>query len=283
MSEKTTKTLLESWDVNLERWRFQSILGIRKIVWFYCVICVLLTLPTGIIGQVLANVLTPRVSNILVQTKQISHPVFTIEPDDAVQYEGNKRGFFATVSNQSSTVNTGIGYSRWVYRFALYDINGKALITGRNTSFLLPEDTTYIVGPVTDEQGLKFEINTVKEASTPVEFALATSNLVEIPRVFVTNTVKPETSVDNPNTVQIKFSIENTSVYNIKETECIFIIRDRDSKIIGIGRYITENLASKEIREVNLQYPKPTLGNSDQLEVKTSINYLDPENLVLQI
>jgi hypothetical protein len=274
--------LLDSLDYRLEKWKYQSLLGIRKIVWLYTVIAILALFPMMSIGRLIANTVILKPAAVPVTPYSSEAPKFKIEPATALSY-GDKRGFYARVSNKIDDQRKNIGYYPWVYRYAIKDINGKTVVEGTTTSYLLPNADTYIIGPVTDQPGISFEIITDTTRSVAQKFDISRTKLLEIPTVKATNTQTPTPVDNNPNLTKVQFSINNTSNYTINSVDCIFIIRNPDGQIVGIGKYTADDLKKKEIREVSLSYPAPVLGTSATLEVLPQVNYLNEENLKLVV
>ena len=164
--------LLDSLDYRLEKWRYQSFLGIRKIVWMYVGIALLALFPAMSVGRLVSNIVISKNTPITIIPYSTDVPNFRIEPATALSY-GNKRGFYARVSNKVDDTKKTIGYNPWVYRYSIKDINGTTLVEGTNSSYLLPNSDTYVVGPVTDQPGIKFEIVTDTTRSIPQKFDIS--------------------------------------------------------------------------------------------------------------
>lgn len=275
--------LLDSFDYRLEKWRYESFLGLRKIVWLYVGIGLLALFPAYGAGRFVANIVTTRNTTPIAQPFVTDSPNFRIETPAALSYGNNLRGFYARVSNKIDDQRKNIGYNPWVYRYEITDINNTVIESGQTTSYLLPNSDSYIVGPVIRQSGINFKIITDTSRSIATKFELASSNLLEIPIVTVVNSSKPTPSNTNPQLVDIKFSIQNQSLYSLRNVDCTFIIRNPDGQIIGIGKFAATNLAKEEIREISFSYPAPNLGTNATLEVLPQVNYLDEENLKLLI
>lgn len=275
--------LLDSFDYRLEKWRYESFLGLRKIVWLYISIALLAVFPAFSTGRFVANLVTARSEQPKVQPFVTDSPNFRIETPSALSYGNNLRGFYARVSNRIDDSRRNIGYSPWVYRYEITDINNTVIESGQATTYLLPNSDSYIIGPVIRQAGINFKITTDTTRSVATKFDLASSRLLEIPIVTVANSARPVINSDNPQLLDIRFSIQNQSLYSIRAVDCIFIIRNPDGQIIGIGKFIAANLNKNEIREIALSYPAPNLGTNASLEVLPQVNYLDEENLKLVI
>jgi hypothetical protein len=275
-------SILDSLDFRIEKWKYQSFIGIRKIIWFYTGITILALFPIFSLSKLVATLFTPRGTIPFVTPYSSQAPNFKIEPATALSY-GTKRGFYAKISNKIDDTRKTIGYYPWVYRYAIKDINGKTVVEGTGESFLLPNSDSYIIGPVTDQPGISFEITTDVTRSTAQKFDIAQSKLLELPSVRATNNQAPTPVENNPNLTKVQFTIVNDSIYQLGQVDCIFLIRNPDGQIIGIGKYTAENLKKKEIREVSFSYPAPVLGTTSTLEVIPQVNYLNEENLKLVI
>lgn len=274
--------LLDSVDYRIERWRYQSLLGVRKIIWMYAFLGLLAFFPAYSFGKLAASTTHLSTKAIKINPKITTSPKFRIEPATALSY-GNQRGFYAKISNKVDDSVKNIGYFPWVYRYKISDINGVPIAEGTNTSYLLPNADTYVIAPVTNEKGINLAITTDTERSVPVKFDLAQSKLLEIPTVAVTNNPDPTLLSDNPKLMNIRFSVSNTSTYHIRTTDCIFLLRNPDGQVIGIGRYTVPDLKKNEVREVIFTYPTPDLGTTVSIEVIPQVNYLDEENLKLTV
>lgn len=273
--------LLDSFDFRLQKWRYQSVLGVKKIVWFYVAVALLALIPSSGIGNVVASVVLPKPNPVVVNPLITDAPNFRIDPSTALSYANNKRGFFVRVSNRIDDRLRNIGYYPWVYRYAIKDINGRTVNQGSATSYLLPNSDAYVVGPIISEQGISFEVSTDTTKSVAMRFDLAQSTLQEIPSIQTSNSSFSVNS--NPSLLDISFTLNNSSRYDIGRVDCTFILRNVDQQIIGIGRYSAENMKKSEIRQVKLTYPSPNLGTNTTLEVIPQVNYLDDENIKLNV
>lgn len=276
-------SVLNSFEYVLERWRYQSFLGLRKIIWFYTILGLLSLFPAFITGTLIGSFFVAKTSSVAVTKLFTERPNFKLEASTALSYTGDKRGFYAKVSNKIDDTRKTIGYDPWVYKYTISDSTGKVVDQGSHTSYLLPNADSYIVGPVISGKGIKFDVTTDLENSVPTKFDLASSKLPEIPVIKVSNTSNPELVPDHPELVKIKFSLNNQSYYTIGTVDCTFIIRNVDNQIIGIGTYAVNNLVRQTIRTVEFNYPAPTLGTNTTLEVYPQFNYLNEENLKLQL
>jgi len=274
--------LIDSFDYELEKWKYQSIFGVRKIVLFYTAIALVALLPAYGAGNLIASTVLPRTTPPTVTQLVTAQPRFTVEPASVLSYAGNKRGFFVRVSNRSDEQLRTIGYKPWIYNYVIRDINNVVVRQGTNSSYLLPNSDTYVIGPIITEPGISFEINTDTTRSVATRFELAQSNLQEIPIIETSNS-SFQVSTTNPNLLDIRFTLNNTSQYDIRSVDCIFLLRNVDRQIIGIGKFVAEKVNKKEIRQVALTYPAPNLGTNTTLEVIPQINYLDEENIKLNV
>lgn len=261
----------------LERWRAESLFGLKKIVWLFIVITLILLLPSYWVGKFVGNNMTPTKSAIDTVNLSLDAPDYTIQDNTTVTYEDGSRGYYARINNKNSNTNTG--YMPWIYSYSIYDSTGKKITDGNVTTYLAPNSEMYIIGPITREAGLKFEINTDAANSKIVKYDKPSILAGIQSNIKVTNVQSPEERTDDPNLINIAFTVANNSNYNIKKVELVFNIKNKDQKIIGIGKYTVSDFAAGTQRDINLTHPKPRQGTNLVVEVIPYVNYMDSNNL----
>ena len=262
----------------LTKWRYQPIFGLKKILWLIIAITVLLTPIAYWTTNLAVKAATRPQFEDIVQQITIPHPELSIQyPSNpsTLSYENNKRGFYAAVTNKQ---DVNIGYNPWVYDYKILDASNRVVEEGTRSSYLLPNERTYVTGPITNAQGLTFEVETNLEKSVPVEFILENSDLTALPQIKVVN--RSFNDLDNDEHVNINFSLSNDTLYDLNKIDAYFLLYNKDDRIIGIGRFKVESMPKGQIEEVNITFPKPSdgLGTINFLEVLPVVNYMDNEN-----
>lgn len=277
--------ILDSLQYKIEKSRAEVVFGLKRIVWWLLILSLLLMVPAFFLGKISAKILINKNLNYPAINKiSTLKPDLTIGPSNTLSYSDNNRGYYLKVSNKNgkSDAKKDVGYYPWVYDYVIKNAAGKEVETTQVVSYLLPNHEKYVIGPVSRDSGLKFEIRTNEEKSVPVRFNLQESPYPELPKIDVINSsIKNDSRTKD--LVEISFIIKNQSNYLIKKVDNYFVIRNMDNRIIGVGRYTSDDLDALEQRTISLKYPNPNLGSNTTLEVIPEYNFMDQENLVLRV
>jgi hypothetical protein len=277
-------TILDSSQFKYEKARAELLWGLKKIVWVFMILTLVLIVPAYYAGTSAANsFISADKEKPLVNQISTVLPEYSIDRANILAYNDGKRGYYVKVSNKITRdpIKRDVGYFPWVYDYTIKDSSGTILETTQKVSYLLPNQDTYVIGPISKDAGLQFEIKTNEEKSVPRRFNLKSSQFTELPSVTIVSKAITKVKKDNPNLVDIGFTIRNNSNYDIKSVDNFFLLRSVDAKIIGVGRYTTDNLKANSQQEIALAYPNPNLGTNTSIEVSPQYNYLDQENVVL--
>jgi hypothetical protein len=269
----------DTFEYRLEKWRIEEIFGLKKIVWMITIVLIVLTIPMYLLGRLLANTLT--IFNPTTSSVQINKGKFPILEQEQVQiftYSDGSRNYIQKINNKNSTNSFNTGISPWIYSFATKNANGETIDSGSSSYYILPNVDNYIVGDFNTSGGINFEVTTNTELSTPVNY----TDTSELPVLNVSNILNPREIVST-NFIELGFSVLNSSSYKIKNIDCIYLMRNVDSQVIGAGKYTIDELDSKDSKTVKLKYPNPDLGTKTSLEVITQYNYLNPDTLTISL
>ena len=277
-------TVLDSTQFKFEKARAELFWGLKKIVWLFIIVVIVAIVPIYFAGVAAADAFVPRDSS-KPQINEIStiRPDYKIDSANVLTYNDGKRGYYVKISNKitNDPIKRDIGYFPWVYDYTIRDSSGTILETTQKVSYLLPNQEMYVIGPISKDPGLQFEVKTNEQKSVPRRFSVKNSPYTTLPVLTVVNKAITKVKKDNSNLVDIGFTVQNTSNYDIKTVDNFFILRSVDSKIIGVGQYTTDNLKANSQQEINLAYPNPNLGTNTSIELIPLYNYLDQENVVL--
>lgn len=207
------------------------------------------------------------------EIKTLAYPVilkkvFFLDP------EGN--AFDAAI--QLKNPNSNWGLRAFNYQIDFKDSSGHTLpgsLFGK--SFLMPNTTQWLMETAkfapAETKEIELKINT-----STLEWSKVRSYVMEDKFVIRDQHFRLLT----PPAVgyaELTGRIENKSPFNVKDVEIQGILYDRDKRIISFGRTTLFSLASKEVREFRIFWPKKFLNRNPvaDFEVLVKINFLTDE------
>lgn len=258
----------------VEEMKLRTFWGVRKIVWIFIIIFVLLWIPAYLTGKGLADLYyKPKIKDInIVVQKDIKYPEYYVGDTEVLLLGNNQRDLYVKVSNK---LTTDVGYSPWVYTYQLTDKLGTVLKEDVINSYLLPNNEKYIIVTTDDANAAKINIINNRESSFPVEYDENYTKFSDLPEIKIYNK-KAEDNILDSNYLDLSCQIRNDSDTLIKKVEVLFIMRDKLQEIIGITKIVVPKLDAGEQKDVVFKnYPKPTFKEVSILDIRTSYNYLD--------
>ena len=144
------------------------------------------------------------------------------------------------------------------YKFNLYDSSDNLIVSKKGKSYILPEETKYII-----EQKVLAE-----DKISRVELEIESVNWKEFK-----DYQSLELLIKNPdlrqseNSGQLSATLENRSNYDLDEVELYAVLFDKDSNVIGVGKTKVESVLSKENRYFEIIW----LGQNNVLVEKSNI------------
>lgn len=145
--------------------------------------------------------------------------------------------------------NINAGASNLDYVFKLYDKQGLLLKERRGRTFA-PANKVMAI--------FETEIATGNLIPDRVEFSFATQ-AVWLKQDSVESALSvSQTIMSRVDTApRLTFTLQNKTIKDIKQIEAIGIVYNADGNTVAFSKTIVDNLLGREIREVNLNWPKP--------------------------
>ncbi|NJL97033.1 hypothetical protein HC766_01805 [Candidatus Gracilibacteria bacterium] len=262
-----------TWQTRIERWSLYFQGGVRRAVLIFLGISILLLTPSYFFGQFSSYLFgkTWIDDNNTVNTKELVINDFEVSDTQIVELANNQKELYVSVNNKN---NPTIGFAPWVYTVQILDDEGSIISQKTNNSYILPEENTFVVVRSENNEGSK--INLITEPSTnPVKYN-PNNNKLKKPNVKILNQ-RIINEKDNENLI-IQGTFLNEDLVEIKTVNVLFIIRDNRESVIGIGTYSFNGFGPKSQRSFELEYPKPANRDPKILDLRWSVNYLDPNS-----
>lgn len=256
--------------------------GVRRSILVFLGIGLILLAPSYFLGQLVSTAwsnsdLNPsKIENKqIVNQKLILENNFSIDRSQLVPLINEETVLYTTINNRSNSV---IGYWPFVYRLQVLDNKGTIIQEKIESSYLLPGEVSYIIANPGNNQGTRLVVSPEPE-SNPVLFNPFGSTLKDRVNIQVRNnsvTEKPNTDL-----LEIRAILKNVDLVEIKALNILYIIRDSRDRVVGIGKYKIDYLAPGTEKEFFLTYPKPKFRRANRLDIRTFVNYLDKNSVVL--
>jgi hypothetical protein len=252
--------------------------GVRRSVLIFAGICLVILAPSYFLGQFSSNLWKNSWYNDknIVIPKNVTEQEYAISETEVVSLANNTNDLYVSVNNKA---NKEIGFFPWVYTVQVLNNNGSILSQRKISSYLLPEETKYIVINSSDSQGTK--LNLIREPETKSRLYNPNSNqLLKQPNVEIRT--QELTPIPNSNNLKIRAIFKNNDQIVIQRFDVLYIIRDTRQSVVGIGTYSFNGFIANSEREMILEYPKPKNREARFLDLRWSVNYLDETNIKLQ-
>ena len=169
--------------------------------------------------------------------------------------------------------NSGFGLSDFSYDFNFYDSGGAKIYSSKNRSFILPNESKYLV------------MQALPVRSTPVtmQVEIGQSNwesLPGIPRVELL-LPNPEVRAEGiPFFAQLTGVVINDSDLYFDEIKIAGVLRDFSGRIVGIRETQARGLDARERREYNMSWSEPLISTVEVIDVEAYSNLFLNENYI---
>jgi hypothetical protein len=265
------------WQYRVENFSLAFQKGVRRSVLVFMAICVVCFVPAYFLGQFLSSVwfITPfnpwRFDNNTIFTERILNKKdIDVADSQVVDLINGEKALYLTVSNKG---NTQIGFSPWVYKLQILGDNNKLLSEKEYQSYLLPQETKFLVASSTDPQA-KFLRFVPSDRTQTVGYNVEQD--VKPPEIEILSRTITEADKDN---VRLSATFKNNSRATIANVNVLYIVRDTRQSVIGIGTYSFKGFVPGSLRELPVTYPKSKDRIPQLLDVRWSVNYLETDEL----
>jgi hypothetical protein len=259
---------------NMSMW-FQG--GVRRSIVIFFVAGLVLLAPFYYLGQ-LSSYLYKNVwfdgDNGFIP-KQLTITDYSVSQSQVAPLINGQRDIYVAIDNKT---NKTIGYFPWVYTVQILDKNNTILSQDTVRSYLLPGDVTYVIGKNRDSQGEK--MNIIKEPATQaVSYNPLANSVLKRPEIEVLSSGFKDTT--NPEEILVYAYFKNNDFLTVKSVDVLYIIRDTQQAVVGIGSYNFKGFLPGSERDMQIPYPKPKDRVAKFVELRWYVNYLD-SNIVVK-
>jgi hypothetical protein len=259
---------------NFSLW-FQG--GVRRGILIFFVVSLALLAPFYFLGQFTSSLY----KNVWFDSKNLFIPKtldikkYTISQSQVAPLINDQNDIYVSVDNK---INPNIGYWPWVYTVQILDKNGTILSQETQESYLLPGDVTYIVGKNRDVGGTQIKI--IEEPATQsVYYNPEANSILKKPDIEVLSSGFTESDT-NKNEINIYAYFKNNDFVTIKSVDVLYIVRDTQQAVVGIGTYNFRGFTPGSERDMKIPYPKPKERVAKFIELRWFVNYLDSNSIV---
>ncbi len=251
--------------------------GIRRGILIFFVVALVLLAPFYFLGQ-LTSGLYKAVwfdSSNSFNPKQLSIEDYRVSSTQVAPLANGQNDLYVTIDNKN---NPTVGYFPWIYTVQILDKDNVILSQDTIRSYLLPGDVTYVIGKNRDPNGVK--LNLIKESGTqPVQYNAESNSILKAPNIEVVGQGFKD-SPTNKDELNVSAYFKNNDIVTIKSVDVLYIIRDTQQSVVGIGTYNFRGFTPGSEREMQISYPKPKDRVPKFIELRWFVNYLDSNAIV---
>ncbi len=262
---------IDNLQTKIERWSLYFQGGIRRSVLIFLGIALVLLAPLFFLGQFssyLFGLTWIDESNTVIEKTLVVND-FTVSQTQSVELINGEKDLYASINNKT---NEEVGFTPWIYTTQILDGEGTILSQKTRRSYILPNDINFVVERSTDPAGKELKIIT-EPSTVPVKYNPNNESLQEPNLRILSSRIIDNIEGDN---LIIEGNMINEDKVEIKTVNILFIIRDTRESVIGIGTYSFDGFKPGTERGFSLSYPKPKDREPKLLDLRWSVNYLDP-------
>ena len=219
------------------------------------------------------------VNKQFVNSKNLIKAEVEIVGSNYVDLVDGRRLIYTFIDNHN---NKNVGFDPFTFKKQLLDNKNQTVEESFGKVYLLPGQTQYIFDYTQNLDATTIAIQ--KQAdSVQVDYNPDANYLLKMPEFDIRQSlVEDSTEQGEQNLLKIKASIKNTTKFRYKKVDLVMLIRDTLDSIVGVQNYSFNEFLPDEEREIRLTYPKPIDKTAKSLDVRYSVNFLDPSNIKLQ-
>jgi hypothetical protein len=269
--------LVDNLQTKIERWSIYFQGGIRRFVLIFLGVCIILSAPFYFFGQ-FSSYLIGQINlnkGSIVNLKKEDVKDFQISKTQIVNLKNGSKDLYVSVNNRD---NPNIGFSPWVYTIQVLDKSGAIISQETVRSFLLPGENTFVTTRNEDGQGEQIQIIT-EPSTNPVKYNPNNTKTIQ-PKIKIQSSsiINEEANSD----LIVKAVLLNEDLNTVKSVNILYLIRDSRDSVIGIGTYSFNGFNPESERSFELTHPKPANREPKILDLRWSVNYLDPNNVTFE-
>ncbi len=264
----------------------QIVLGraVRSILVLFIVTFVMV-LPLYNLGKFGADIWDTFPSNANhFSKKDIVHPKVveiknpTLSQTNSAPLINGQNYLYISINNQ---VNPEVGFYPFVYKMLIYNASGTIIFQKDYSNYLLPGKTKYIVSPPMTEDASTMSVVVDDQATVPINVNPNGDKVYREPKIDIRN--KDVEPIKGTSNLLITASFKNEDKIRIKEMNVLYLVRDLRERVVGIGETTLKNFGPDATQDLSLEYPAPKDRDATIADMQWSVNYLDENNLTLEI
>jgi hypothetical protein len=251
--------------------------GVRRSILIFGGIILILLTPVYFLGQ-LSSSLWKQFwydETNMVNSKVIEVAEYTVSETEIVPLADGNKDLYVSVSNKR---NQDIGFFPWNYTIQILNGTDQILSQERVSSFLLPDETKFIVARSEDPTAQKIRI-TEESGTQPTLYNPNSPTSVVNPDIEVR---QEQLTVNEDGTVTVFAQFKNNDIVRVERVNVLYIIRDTRQAVVGIGTVQFSGFFPEDIRNFEIDYPAPADREPRFLDLRWNVNYLD-NNIVRRV
>lgn len=214
-----------------------------------------------------------------VNNKNLLKADVAIVSSSYVDLVDGKRLIYTFLDNHN---NKNIGFDPFTFKKQLLDNKNQTVEESFDKVYLLPGQTQYIFAYTENLDAVSISIQKQND-SIQVDYNPNANDFLKMPEFDIRQSLVEDSQEPNEqNLLNIRASIKNTTNFRFKKVDFIMLIRDTLDTVIGVQNYSFNEFLPDEEREIRLKYPKAIDKTAKSLDVRYSVDFLDPSNITLQ-
>ena len=250
--------------------------GVRRSLLIFSGVIIVLLTPVYFLGQLSATVLKSFWFDDAnaINSREIVVNDYTISPTEIVPLSDGSQDLYVSVSNKR---NSDVGFYPWIYTLQVLNGDGQTIDQQRVQSFLLPDETKFVVARSSDPDARTIRI-TEESGTQPVIYNPESPTSVRNPDIEIR---QQRLTVIDDNTVRIFAQFKNNDIVRVEQVNVLYIIRDTRQAVVGIGTIQFSGFLPEDLRDFSIDYPTPADREPRFLDLRWNVNYLDENSVRL--
>ena len=269
---------MNDWTYRLENFSLWFQGGVRRNIIVLLGIAVILLFPMYLLGGLLAKFWDTIPANatrsdtaLTINNVKIKKSEPIIARSQIIELINNENILYTSINN---SVNKNIGFYPLVYNVQILDKQGAIITDETKISYLLPEEVKYVMANSNDG-GSEIKISIDWDKTVSKKYNPNSINRLKTTKINIRNASVTDIGKD----VKVYGILKNEENFGIQSLDVNYILRDARDNVVGIGTYQFNGLEPNKERELNVLFPKHKDKTATSLDLRYSINYLEPNNL----
>jgi hypothetical protein len=219
------------------------------------------------------------VNKQFVNSKSIGLANIEVVRSSYVDLVDGKRLIYTFLDNHN---NKNIGFDPYVFKKQLLNASNQTVEESFDKVYLLPGQTQYIFAYTENLDAVSIAVQK-QDDSVQVDYNPESSEFLKMPEFDIRQNMVEDSPVEGEqNLLRLRASVKNTTKFRYKKVDFIMLVRDTLDTVIGVQNYSFNEFLPDEEREIRLTYPKAIDKTAKSLDLRYSVNFLDPSNIKLQ-